>query len=78
MATLSIIHWNDVYKVTPQKVSSTETINVTQFAALLDSIRDKWTLRADGEREGLVMFSGVNLHQCLNSADPKLSDEGRL
>lgn len=58
--SLSIIHWNDVYRVQPQKLSpgSNDTIDVTQFAALLDSIRDQWSVRPDGKRDGLVLFSG--------------------
>ncbi|KAI0048198.1 Metallo-dependent phosphatase [Auriscalpium vulgare] len=57
---LPIIHWNDVYRVRPQKITptSSETIDVTQFAALLDDIRDQWPLREDGNRDGLALFSG--------------------
>jgi 5'-nucleotidase len=60
MSKLSILHWNDVYRVTPQKISptSTETIDVTQFAALLDDVRSKWAQRVDGSRDGLSLFSG--------------------
>ena len=60
MPTLPILHWNDVYRVNPQKVSpgSPETIDVTQFAAMLDRIRNGWALRPDGKREGLALFSG--------------------
>jgi 2',3'-cyclic-nucleotide 2'-phosphodiesterase (5'-nucleotidase family) len=49
-----------VYRVTPQKISPTsyDTIDVTQFAALLDTIRQQWSIRADGKRDGLVLFSG--------------------
>lgn len=57
MAELSIVHWNDVYRVSDQKISS-GTINVTQFAALLDQIRSRWPERSDGAREGLSLFSG--------------------
>lgn len=54
MSKLSICHFNDVYRVTPQKVSptSSETIDVTQFAAMLDGIREQWPERADGKRDG--------------------------
>ena len=54
MTTLSICHFNDVYRVTPQKISptSSDTIDVTQFAALLDDIRDRWPQRSDGKRDG--------------------------
>jgi len=60
MTRLPILHWNDVYRVRPQKVSSTssKTIDVTQFAGLLDDIRDQWPLRDDGKRDGLALFSG--------------------
>ena len=59
-STLSLLHFNDVYRVTPQKISSDplETIDVTQFTALLHDLRDQWTLRNDGNRDGLVLFSG--------------------
>ncbi|KZP23681.1 Metallo-dependent phosphatase [Athelia psychrophila] len=60
MNTLQICHFNDVYRVTPQKLSpsSSDTIDVTQFATMLDDIRGEWPQRADGKREGLVLFSG--------------------
>ncbi|KAH9030690.1 Metallo-dependent phosphatase [Lactarius pseudohatsudake] len=60
MSQLSILHWNDVYRVRPQKISptSSETIDVTQFAGLLEDIRDQWPLRDDGKRDGLSLFSG--------------------
>ena len=60
MTSLSLLHFNDVYRVTPQKISSQslETIDVTQFTALLHDLRDQWTLRDDGNRDGLVLFSG--------------------
>ena len=59
-STLSLLHFNDVYRVTPQKISShpLETIDVTQFTALLHDLRDQWALRDDGNRDGLVLFSG--------------------
>ncbi|KAJ3741932.1 Metallo-dependent phosphatase-like protein [Lentinula detonsa] len=58
--TLSILHFNDVYRVAPQKLSpqSPDTIDVTQFAAGLNDIRDRWRLRGDGKRDGLILFSG--------------------
>lgn len=54
MNTLKICHFNDVYRVMPQKLSptSSDTIDVTQFSALLDDIRDQWLLRSDGGRDG--------------------------
>jgi 5'-nucleotidase len=59
-STLSLLHFNDVYRVTPQKISlhPPETIDVTQFTALLHDLRDQWALRDDGNRDGLVLFSG--------------------
>ncbi|CAE7121238.1 unnamed protein product [Rhizoctonia solani] len=59
MSSLPILHFNDVYRVTKQKIQgSKETIDVTQFAELLDSLRDNWPKRSDGRRDGLVLFSG--------------------
>ncbi|CAE6415542.1 unnamed protein product [Rhizoctonia solani] len=59
MSSLAILHFNDVYRVTKQKIQgSKETIDVTQFAELLDSLRDNWSKRSDGKRDGLVLFSG--------------------
>ncbi|KAI9509971.1 Metallo-dependent phosphatase [Russula earlei] len=60
MTKLPILHWNDVYRVRPQKISPTspDTIDVTQFAGLLDDIRSQWPLRDDGKRDGLALFSG--------------------
>ncbi|CCO28936.1 Trifunctional nucleotide phosphoesterase protein YfkN Includes: RecName: Full=2',3'-cyclic-nucleotide 2'-phosphodiesterase/3'-nucleotidase [Rhizoctonia solani AG-1 IB] len=59
MSSLEILHFNDVYRVTKQKIQgSKETIDVTQFGELLDSLRDNWPKRSDGKRDGLVLFSG--------------------
>ncbi|KAI0362720.1 Metallo-dependent phosphatase [Trametes cingulata] len=60
MTTLSLLHFNDVYRVQPFKLhpKSPETIDVTQWAAMLDDVRDQWPLRPDGKRDGLVLFSG--------------------
>ncbi|KAG9095183.1 hypothetical protein FS749_010910 [Ceratobasidium sp. UAMH 11750] len=59
MSTLSLLHFNDVYRVTKQKIQGTSgTIDVTQFAGLLESIRNSWSERPDGKRDGLVLFSG--------------------
>jgi len=54
---LSILHFNDVYCVTPQKFLPTgeETIDSTQFSALIEDIRAQW---AKSDQEGLVLFSG--------------------
>lgn len=59
-STLRLLHFNDVYRVQPFKLNprSPETIDVTQFAAMLDDVRDQWALREDGARDGLVLFSG--------------------
>ncbi|KAI0637232.1 Metallo-dependent phosphatase-like protein [Trametes polyzona] len=58
--TLNLLHFNDVYRVQPFKLNpkSPETIDVTQWTAMLDDIRDQWPLRPDGKRDGLVLFSG--------------------
>ena len=68
--TLSLLHFNDVYRVTPQKISSDplETIDVTQFTALLHDLRDQWSLRDDGNRDGLVLFSGDVFSPSLESS----------
>ncbi|KAF5391758.1 hypothetical protein D9757_001710 [Collybiopsis confluens] len=52
--TLHIAHFNDVYRVGLQKLSShsLDTIDVTQFAAGLQDIRERWS------GDGLVLFSG--------------------
>ena len=69
MTSLSLLHFNDVCRVTPQKISSQspETIDVTQFTALLHDLRDQWTLRNDGKRDGLVLFSGDALSPSMES-----------
>jgi hypothetical protein len=63
MTTISICHFNDVYRVTPQNISptSTDTIDVTQFASLLHGIRDQWPQRSDGKRDGKYSISMVRL-----------------
>ncbi|KAI0371748.1 Metallo-dependent phosphatase [Pilatotrama ljubarskyi] len=60
MTTLNLLHFNDVYRVQPFKLhpKSPEIIDVTQWAAMLDDVRDQWPLRPDGKRDGLVLFSG--------------------
>ncbi|KAF9257781.1 Metallo-dependent phosphatase [Marasmius fiardii PR-910] len=57
---LTILHFNDVYRVSPQKLSSSssETIDVSQFSVKLDNIRDQWPTRPDGKKDGLTLFSG--------------------
>ena len=54
---LPILHFNDVYRVNAQKVDG-GTIDVTQFASLLDSIREDWPASDSGVRDGLTLFSG--------------------
>ncbi|TCD68923.1 hypothetical protein EIP91_009474 [Steccherinum ochraceum] len=60
MISLPILHFNDVYRVQPFKLhpTSKDTIDVTQFAAMLSGARDQWPERPDGLRDGLVLFSG--------------------
>ncbi|KAF8644157.1 hypothetical protein AX16_008684 [Volvariella volvacea WC 439] len=59
MPNLPILHWNDVYRVGPQKINKTDTIDVTQFAALLEDLKAQWPVRnEDGTSDGLVLFSG--------------------
>ncbi|KAF8630348.1 hypothetical protein AX15_002916 [Amanita polypyramis BW_CC] len=55
---LRILHWNDVYKIGPQKVSSTETIDVTKFTTLVEDIRAQWVTLPNGQKNGLTLFSG--------------------
>ncbi|KAF9452854.1 Metallo-dependent phosphatase [Macrolepiota fuliginosa MF-IS2] len=59
MTGIPILHFNDVYRVSPQKIrGSDKTIDVTQFSALVNELRGKWKEREDGQRDGLVLFSG--------------------
>ncbi|KAJ3522883.1 hypothetical protein NM688_g8808 [Phlebia brevispora] len=60
MISLPILHFNDVYRVQPFKASpsATGTIDVTQWAAMLEDVRDTWPQREDGKRDGLALFSG--------------------
>ena len=80
MSQLPILHWNDVYRVRPQKVSptSSETIDVTQFAGLLDDIRAQWPLRDDGKRDGLSLFSGDVFSPSVDSSVTRGSHMVRL
>lgn len=55
--SLPILHFNDVYRVNPQKLAG-GTIDVTQFASLLESIREAWPSSEAGVHEGLTLFSG--------------------
>ncbi|KAJ8594242.1 Metallo-dependent phosphatase [Rhizopogon salebrosus TDB-379] len=60
MSRISIAHFNDVYRVSPQKFakSSSETIDVSKFGGLLDSVRAQWQNGLDGKSNGLTLFSG--------------------
>lgn len=60
MTTLRLLHFNDVYRVQKFKLhaSSPETIDVTQFAHMLEELRASWPDRQDGKKDGLVLFSG--------------------
>ena len=51
---LPILHFNDVYRVVPQKYKpgSSETIETSQFAWLVDSIRDQWPALEGTESSG--------------------------
>lgn len=57
MPSISILHFNDAYRVRPQKLSSKspDTIDVTQFAQMVDDARESWK---SSSKEGLVFFSG--------------------
>lgn len=58
MSFISLLHFNDAYRVQPQKLSSKspDTIDVTQFAQMVSDIRESWK---DSSKEGLVLFSGT-------------------
>ncbi|KAJ8581126.1 hypothetical protein M405DRAFT_926302 [Rhizopogon salebrosus TDB-379] len=60
MSKVSITHFIDVYRVTPQKFSnsSPEMIDVSKFGGLLDSVRAQWQNGPDGKTNGLTLFSG--------------------
>lgn len=57
MSSISLLHFNDVYRVQPQKLSpkSSDTIDVTQFSQMVSDIRESWK---KSSKEGLVLFSG--------------------
>lgn len=57
MSTLRILHFNDVYRVTKQKVPG-GIIDVTQFAAMLEKQRSLWADLPNGKKDGLLLFSG--------------------
>jgi tRNA U34 5-methylaminomethyl-2-thiouridine-forming methyltransferase MnmC len=58
--------------------TSSETIDVTQFAGLLDDIRDQWPLRDDGKRDGLSLFSGDVFSPSVDSSVTRGSHMVRL
>ena len=57
MTFVPLLHFNDAYRVQPQKLSSKspDTIDVTQFAQMVGDIRESWKISS---KEGLVFFSG--------------------
>lgn len=57
MSFISLLHFNDAYRVRPQRLSSKspDTIDVTQFAQMVSDVRESWK---DSSKEGLVFFSG--------------------
>jgi len=56
MSSISLLHFNDVYRVRPQKLSKSQgTIDVTQFAQMVSDSRESWK---ESSKEGLVFFSG--------------------
>jgi 5'-nucleotidase len=57
MSTLKILHFNDVYRVTKQKVPG-GVIDVTQCAAMLEKQRSRWADLPNGKKDGLLLFSG--------------------
>ena len=67
MSSLSLLHFNDAYRVRPQKLSSKSqgTIDVTQFAQMVSDIRESWK---DSSKEGLVFFSGDLLAPSVESS----------
>lgn len=54
---LNLLHFNDVYRVTKQRVDGGE-IDVSQWARMLDERRREWPVRPDGKPDGLLLFSG--------------------
>ncbi|KIY43682.1 Metallo-dependent phosphatase [Fistulina hepatica ATCC 64428] len=52
MNHITVLHFNDVYRVVPQKINkSGDTIDVTQFAAIVDGLRVQ-------HPDALLLFSG--------------------
>ncbi|KAG8970564.1 hypothetical protein FRC03_006693 [Tulasnella sp. 419] len=68
-----------VYRVSSQKVPGTnQTIDVTQFAGLVDSLRDQWPKNANGSGEGLLLFSGDLFSPSIESSVTRGSHMVRL
>lgn len=67
MSSISILHFNDAYRVRPQRLSSKspDTIDVTQFAQMVDDARESWK---NSSKEGLVFFSGDLLGPSVESS----------
>lgn len=57
MLSIPLLHFNDAYRVQPQRIfpKSPKTIDVTQFAQMVSDIRESWK---ESSKEGLVLFSG--------------------
>jgi len=57
MSSISLLHFNDAYRVQPQRLSSKspDAIDVTQFAQMVNDARESWK---NSSKEGLVFFSG--------------------
>jgi 5'-nucleotidase len=57
MISIPLLHFNDAYRVRPQKLSSKSPspIDVTQFAQMVSDVRESWK---ESSKEGLVLFSG--------------------
>ncbi|KAJ6492676.1 Metallo-dependent phosphatase-like protein [Mycena vulgaris] len=71
---LNIVHFNDVYQVSDQKIypgGNEETINVTKFASSLFDITSNWKKRADGSKNGLTVFSGDGFSPSVESSAPR-------
>ncbi|KAF8322522.1 Metallo-dependent phosphatase [Clavulina sp. PMI_390] len=51
---LNLLHFNDVYRVSKQKLQSGDTIDVCQFAERVNVLRSAWPK----ESGGLLLFSG--------------------
>ena len=65
---LPLLHFNDVYRVSKQKLQSGETIDVTQFAQLIDDVRAKWPPTG-----GLLLFSGDLFNPSVESSVVRFS-----